>query len=518
MSVDTAYRPETLQGRERFVHLLHAEWTKFRTVRGWVIGLITAALITVLVGLLGPAGSNFSCAGPNGQPCSNHVPPLGPDGEAVTDGLYLVHQPLVGDGSLTVRVTSLTASYLDDRAPEGDALQPWSKAGIILKNGTGQGSAYAAMMVTGGNGVRLQSDYTHDTAGLPGTVSPASPRWLRLTRSGGTITGDESADGARWTTVGTADLAGLPSTVEAGLFVSSPGYSVTTSTSFGGSSSDGGPTLATALFDHAGLQGSAPRGTWTGDALGDQPGKKAGFQQTGVGFTVSGSGDIAPAVTSQGSLSKTIENGLVGAFAGLIAIIVVATTFLTAEYRRGMIRSTFAASPRRGRVLAAKAVVIGSVTFVTGLVAAAVSVALIAQIERGKGLYVFPVSAMTELRVVAGTAALLAVAAVLALAVGTAMKRSAGAVTTVIVALVLPYVLAVSAVLPTSASEWLLRFSPAAAFSIMQSMPQYPQVAADYTPADGYFPLAPWGGFAVLCGYTVVALGLAFFLLRRRDA
>ena len=50
--------------------------------------------------------------------------------------------------------------------------------------------------------------------------------------------------------------------------------------------------------------------------------------------------------------------------------------FITAEYRRGLIRTTLAASPRRGRVLAAKAVVLGAVTFVAGLVAAAVAVPL----------------------------------------------------------------------------------------------------------------------------------------------
>ena len=41
--------------------------------------------------------------------------------------------------------------------------------------------------------------------------------------------------------------------------------------------------------------------------------------------------------------------------------------FITAEYRRGLIRTTLAASPRRGRVLAAKAIVIGAVTFAAGL-------------------------------------------------------------------------------------------------------------------------------------------------------
>jgi hypothetical protein len=33
-----------------------------------------------------------------------------------------------------------------------------------------------------------------------------------------------------------------------------------------------------------------------------------------------------------------------------------------------------------------------------------------------------------------------------------------------------------------------------------------------------YLPLAPWAGFAVLCGYAALAPGLALFLLRRRDA
>jgi ABC-type transport system involved in multi-copper enzyme maturation permease subunit len=524
----TPYRCELRAGRDGFAQLLHAEWTKFRTVRGWVVGMMAAALVTVLVGLLGPAGSRISCSGPGGQPCKPSAPPVGPGGEAVTDGFYFVHQPLAGDGSITVRVTSLTGLYPPNGAvPAGQGplagmrpgVQPWSKAGIIIKESTSQGSAYAAMMVTGSHGVRMQYDYTHDTAGLPGGVSAASPRWLRLTRSGDTITGYDSADGSHWTKVGTASLAGLPSTVQAGLFATSPDYTVTTQ-SFGGSSSTGGPSQATARLDHASLQGTWPRGAWTGDDIGGETGANlpsAGFQQAGGGFTVTGSGDIAPVVAGQAA-GRTIENSLVGAFAGLIAVIVVAAMFITAEYRRGLIRTTFAASPRRGRVLAAKAIVIGAVTFVTGLAAAGLAVPLVERLERNKGFYVFPVTSLTELRVVAGTAALLAVAAVLALAIGTLLRRSATAVTAAIVAIVLPYILAVASVLPAGASEWLARLTPAAAFAIQQSTPEYPQVTASYTPNMGYFPLAPWAGLAVLCGWAALALGLAVLLLRRRDA
>jgi ABC-type transport system involved in multi-copper enzyme maturation permease subunit len=124
----------------------------------------------------------------------------------------------------------------------------------------------------------------------------------------------------------------------------------------------------------------------------------------------------------------------------------------------------------------------------------------------------------TELRVVVGTALLIALAAVLALALGTMLRRSAAAVTLVIVAIILPYILGVASILPVSASDWLLRITPAAAFAIQQAAPQYPQVAALYSPSSGYFPLAPWAGLAVLCAYAALALGLAVVLLRRRDA
>ena len=46
----------------------------------------------------------------------------------------------------------------------------------------------------------------------------------------------------------------------------------------------------------------------------------------------------------------------------------------------------------------------------------------------------------------------------------------------------------------------------------------YHQVTSLYTPYNGYYPLAPWAGLAVLCAWAAVVLALAAFLLRRRDA
>lgn len=536
-TVIAPYRSEAQPGGDGFSQLLRAEWTKFRTVRGWVIGMVVAALVTVLLGVLTAVAGTIVCGGGPDNPVSKsgaacrQSPPLGPDGEAVSDSFYFVHQPLTGNGSITVRMTSLSGLYSAHGALEADGsttgltagTQPWSKAGIIIKQNASPGSAYAAMMTTGGNGVRMQYNYTHDIAGDSGQIAPTSPRWLRLTRSGDTITGYDSLDGATWTPVGTATLAGLPSTVQIGLFAASPDYTVTND-SFGGHSSAGGPTLATGTFDNVALRsasGSSASGSWTGESRGaDLPRgpfvDQTGVQQTGGIFSVTGTGDIAPAVGGGGS-GRPPEASLLGSFAGLIAIIVLAVMFITAEYRRGLIRLTLAASPRRGRVLAAKAMVIGVVAFVVGLVAAGIVLPLGSYLAYGHGIYVLPVSSLTKLRLIVGTAALFALVATFALGLGTLLRRSAGAVTGAIVAVLLPYILAVASVLPAGAAQWLTRLTPAAAFSVQQSMAPYPQVTASYTPANGYYPLPAWGGLAVLCGYTALVLWLASLRLRRTD-
>jgi len=525
----TPQQPGQQIGRDGFAQVLRAEWTKFRTVRGWVIGTLVAVLVTAGLGLFAAGASSSSCqstsGGPagTGQGCHATIPPVGPGGEAVSDSFYFVRQPLAGNGSITVRITSLTG-LLPSTASNGTdtrpGLVPWAKAGIIIKESTQPGSAYAAMMVTADHGVRMQDDYTNDTAGQLGAVSPTSPRWLRLTRSGDTITGYDSADGTQWTQVGTVHLAGLPSIVQAGLFAASPAYQAISENFGGGENGMVAPSQDTAVFDHLSRSGAWPGGTWTGDYIGAADGSGiGGYHQADSRFTVTGSGDIAPVVTGQaGDVGNTITEHLVGTFAGLIAVIVVATIFITAEYRRGLIRVTLAASPRRGRVLAAKAVVIGSVTFVAGLAAAAAAVIFGARLASARGSYVYPVPWPTELRVVVGTGLLIALAAVFALALGTVLRRSAAAVTIVIVAIVLPYLLGVASVLPVSASDWLLRITPAAAFAVQQAIPQYPQVTALYSPSSGYFPLAPWAGLAVLCAYAALTLGLAIALLRRRDA
>ena len=517
--------------RNGFPQMVHAEWTKFRTVRGWVAGAAAAALVILLLALLTANGSHSEqCI--NGRCVVNKPVVLtGPGGQSVSDQFYFERQSLTGDGSITARLSAMTGRYsaAGPVHPNGEGLQaglqPWTKAGVILKAGTAQGSAYAAVVMTGSHGVRMQYNFAGDVAGPAGDgthVSVANPRWLRLTRAGDTITGWWSADGARWTPIATVRLTGLPTTAQAGLLAASPEYSVTHN-SLGGGGSAGGPTSVTAVFDHVSLDGSSG-GAWTGSQIGgdaDGPGPllPVGAQQAAGTFTVTGYGDVAPNEAGRsGNGGSAIERTLIGAFAGLIVVIVLSVQFVTGEYRRGLIRSTFAASPRRGHVVAAKALVIAAVTFCAGLVSAAACVPLGEHLLRRNGNAINPVSTFTEVRVVVGTALLIAMTSVLAMAVGIVLRHGAGAVALVIGAVVLPYILATAFVLPPAPAEWLLRLTPAAGFAIQQTLVHWHQVTGSYTPSDGYFPLAPWAGFAVLCSWTAAALGLAIVLIRRRDA
>jgi ABC-type transport system involved in multi-copper enzyme maturation permease subunit len=502
----TPHRSPLTPERESFRYLVHAEWTKFRTVRGWVIAAgVTIAAITAFAFLGADASS--SCTGGNGASGACPAQPTGPGGVPVQDVFYFAHQPVTGNGTITVQVTSLTGQILtgpSQLAPGG--LQPWSKAGIIIKENTSQGSAYAAMMVTGSNGVRMQWDYVNDTPGLTGSVSASSPRWLRLVRDGGTITGYDSADGTHWTLAGTATLPGLTSTVQAGLFAAG--------------SSDSFSIMGTGVFRHTGL--SWPATGWTGTNVGGSanatgtplPGT---LRQSAGTITVASFGDISPATGS----GQSLQRALAGTFFGLIPLIVVAAMFITAEYRRGLIWVSLTAAPRRGRLLAAKTVVIGAAGFAAGLVAATLALAVGTPLLLRAGPLAWPVSLLTEARIVAGTGALLAVAAVLALAIGTIVRRSAPAVAIVIVVIFVPYLLAFGPLAGqrgTGGGGWALQITPAAALSVQQAVPQFHQLIANYPLSSGYYPLAPWAGLAVECAWAAAALALAYYLLRRRDA
>jgi hypothetical protein len=501
----TPLRGNRTPGRDGFAQLLRAEWTKLWTVRAWVVSLALAVGLIIGIALaLGSAGNG------GGLPAVA----TGPGGIAVNDNFYFVHRSLAGDGSITAAVTSLASPG------QREGSMAWAKAGIIVKDGTRPGSAYAAVMATPGHGVRMQYDFTHDIAGLPGAAAGSSPRWLRLVRSGDTVTGYDSADGRHWTMIASAGLPGLPASVQAGLFVASPqAYQA---------SNGYVPTLARATFDDLSLRGGWAHGGWGQCEVGaPQSGVDAGCappptgmsaSESGGRFTVYGSGDISPYVPIVDILGGIIK---AGSLAGLIALIALSGAFVSSEYRRGMIRTTFAASPRRGRVILAKAIVVGAVAFAVGLAGAAVALTITGPKLRSNGWTppIYPLVSLgtgTGLRIVAGTAVVLALAAVFTLAVAVMLRRSVGAITVGIALFAGPWL--VSAAAGQSVGAFLLRVTPFAGTAVQQGVVHYPQSSAVCLASHGCYPLAPWSGVAVLAIWTVAALAASVYVVRRRDA
>ena len=208
MSVTSAPpRPTDKPASNSFASVLWAEWIKLRTVRGWIIALVLAAAATFFLCYETAAGPNTGgCSGlPAGAVCTSAprtVVPTGPGGEGVADTYEFVHRTLTRDGTVTAEITSLagvTATNASNVQGSPSASHPglasWAKAGLLLTPSTTQGSAYAAVMATGSHGIRFQYDFTHDTPGVAGTVTTSTPRWLRLVRSGDTITGYASTNG-----------------------------------------------------------------------------------------------------------------------------------------------------------------------------------------------------------------------------------------------------------------------------------------------------------------------------------
>jgi hypothetical protein len=197
---------------------MHAEWTTFRAVRGRVLGMTAAALVIGLLGVLFTMGSNSSCSkGEVEVACQ--AAPVGPSGEAVSDRFYFVHQPLTGNGSMTVRLTSMTGR-IKQPPPAGTSgpgpepvpgMTPWAKAGVMIKDGVRQGARYAAVMLTAEHGVRMQYNFTHDTAGRSGGVSADPPvRLNEATVSERTLVKGSSLDAGVGSASGGATAPAMP--------------------------------------------------------------------------------------------------------------------------------------------------------------------------------------------------------------------------------------------------------------------------------------------------------------------
>ncbi|MBK3563858.1 DUF1349 domain-containing protein [Streptomyces sp. MBT62] len=128
-----------------------------------------------------------------------------------------------------------TASTVIVHVDSQDKANNWAKAGLMLRNSVasaGSSLGYLVLAATPGNGIALSYDsnsdgYLDTNINKTGTAAIA-PVWLRLVRSGTSVTGSYSADGTTWTTVGTATLTGANSTLDAGMFSTAHGGTIGT--------------------------------------------------------------------------------------------------------------------------------------------------------------------------------------------------------------------------------------------------------------------------------------------------
>ena len=191
---------------------------------------------------------------------------------------------------------------------------------------------------------------------------------------------------------------------------------------------------------------------------------------------------------------------LQGYYLGQLLIGSLGVLFVTGEYSTGMIRSTFAAVPRRLPVLWAKLVVFVMVTMTaTSLVAFVAAQSVISSSRPA-----FSLSDPGVLRVVIGTAVYLTLLGVIAAALGWIMRSTPGALVAYVAT-----ILVIPVLFSTVLGSW--------GKDVAKYLPT--QAGASFSTTLGQFiGLGPWTGLAVLVAWAVGAFAVAATLLRRRDA
>lgn len=187
-----------------------------------------------------------------------------------------------------------------------------------------------------------------------------------------------------------------------------------------------------------------------------------------------------------------------------ITAIVLGTLVVTSEYGTGMIRATLAATPRRGAVLAAKALVLTCTLFVAGTVTAFAGYfggnAFLA--AEGIGL---SLSDDGVLRAMVGSGLYMAGLGLFAAGVGLLVRHTAAALSVV---LGLVFVVGnMVFLLPGAWGEWLGKLMPGNAGSAVATPVSFNPDLLD-----------PWVGFGVFAAEAAAVLLVGYLVFRRRDA
>lgn len=222
---------------------------------------------------------------------------------------------------------------------------------------------------------------------------------------------------------------------------------------------------------------------------------------------------------AQGLTGDAARNALVlystsGTMLSSLIVAVIGALVVTGEYGTGMIRSSFAAVPRRSVALAAKAIVLAVAVFVTSAVSVWATAFITVPIAAGRN-----VEASLDASVampLLGASVYLTLIALLAFAVGVVLRSTAGAIAGVLgLMLVAPVV--VQLVQSFTGAEWLGTLTNLLPQNAGQPLMQFgTEVTAGWH--DGVLALGGWSGFAVLLAWVVVASATALVLVEKRDA
>lgn len=199
-----------------------------------------------------------------------------------------------------------------------------------------------------------------------------------------------------------------------------------------------------------------------------------------------------------------ISTSLNGMMFAVVAFGVLGVLLMSGEYATGMIRSSLTAVPRRLPILWGKLAVFAGTIFGVSLVASFISFFLGQALLSSHHLNV-AITAPGAMRSVVGAALYLTVAGMIGVALATLLRNSAAAIATF--AAVFFVVPPLTSLLPSSISDHLARYLPSNAGEVLWGGTHNVQN-----------PLSPWTGFALLCGYAAVLIGVAAWRLRRVDA
>lgn len=203
-----------------------------------------------------------------------------------------------------------------------------------------------------------------------------------------------------------------------------------------------------------------------------------------------------------------VQTATLGSAFTVLIMGVIGVLAITNEYASGLILSTFAAVPRRSPVLAAKALSVAALALAVGALGMFGSALLAAAIFGADG---FAALARPEVLVsLLSTTVYLALAALFALAVGTLLRSSAGAIAVVVV---LYFVAPIAMqIMMMTGWEWVVDVSnwlPANLGSVVAQTP----VSPDFSGPVGY-----WGAMGGLLAWSAVPFVPAAILLKTRDA